>query len=159
MPAPYNTTPMLSAYVGEEVNPNPIWGTPVEYLSTTERAQYALTFVSSAIRDASGNLFDTGDAATVHSSSGRAIFVMDENGEFYASKYQMVGDFHHSSLVAGAAVAAAGELEVDNGALKTISDKSGHYRPRRPYTDQAIDCLTQNGIDLQGVTLDFVGGP
>ena len=136
---PYGTTPMLSAYVGEEFSPNPVWGSSaVKYLSATDRAQYALTFVGGTIRDAGGNLFDTQDAATLHSATGRAIFVMDANGEFYASKYQMVGDFHHSSLLAGAPVAAAGELEVENGVLKAVSDKSGHYRPGRLYTDQAI---------------------
>src|SRR6267154_3673541 len=145
MPPPYGTTPMLSAYAGEEISPNPVWGnSAVRYLSATDRAPYALTFVGGTIQDANGNLFDTQAAATLHSASGRAIFVMDANGEFYASKYQMVGDFHHSSLLAGAPAAAAGELEVKNGVLKAISDKSGHYRPRRPYTDQAIDRLTQN---------------
>lgn len=159
MPAPYSTTPMLAAYVGEEIDPNSIWPTAVKYLSATERADCALDFDNGLIKDAQGNAFDTRDAATLHSNVPRAIFVMDENGNFYASKYQAVGEFHHSSLVAGGEVAAAGELEVEDGVLKTISDKSGHYRPRLPFTDQAIDQLQQNGVDLQGVTRDFVGGP
>jgi hypothetical protein len=62
MPPPYGTTPMLSAYAGEDVDPNPIWGTAVTYLSATKRAQYALTFIGGTIMDASGSLFDTGDA-------------------------------------------------------------------------------------------------
>jgi hypothetical protein len=159
MPPPYNATHILQHYVGEDVLPNPIWGTAVRYLSATDRAAYALSFSGGLIRDANGNLFDTRNATSVHSSSPRAIFVMDSNGTFYASNDQMIGDFHHSSFLAGGAVAAAGELEVENGVLKTISDKSGHYRPRRPFGDQAIDRLGQIGVTLQGVTVDYVGAP
>jgi hypothetical protein len=63
--------------------------------------------------DASGAPFDTSDASTVFSAEGRAIFVMDENGDFYASKSQQVGRFHHSSLAGGEPVAAAGEMKVE----------------------------------------------
>lgn len=159
MPPPYNTTPMLQHYAGEDVAPNAIWGTAVQYLSATQRATYALSFNGGLIHDANGNLFDTRNATSVHSSSPRAIFVMDLNGRFYASNDQKVGEFHHSSFLAGDAVAAAGELEVENGVLKTISDKSGHYRPRRPFGDQAIDQLRQIGVSLQGVTVDYGGAP
>jgi len=56
---------------------------------------------------------------------------MDADGTFYASMEQAVGEFHHSSLVAGDPVAAAGELDVGQGVLEALSDKSGHYRPAR----------------------------
>ena len=49
-----------------------------------------------------------GNASTVFSGEGKAIFVMDENRDFYASKFQQVGRFHHSSLAGGEPVAAAG---------------------------------------------------
>ena len=78
------------------------------------------------------------------------IFVMDPNGSIYAAdwvseykkggfydalKYfgpapkQIVG-FNHSSLVAGEAIAAAGEIKVNNGKLELLSNKSGHYWPK-----------------------------
>src|SRR5262245_28087078 len=138
MPPPYQTTPMFQIYVGENVFPNRIWGTAVQYLSATGRAAYALSFSGGLIRDANGNLFDTRNAPPAQSSAPRAIFVMDSNGTFYASNHHMVGDFHHSSFLAGAAVAAAGELEVENGVLKAISNRSGHYRPHRRFGNQAI---------------------
>lgn len=155
---PYRTTSLLSEYVGEEDPQNDIWGHPVRYLSETERNSFLLTFRAGKVCDGDGNPFDTTAAATLHSGAGRAIFVMDAHGNFYASKYQAVGEFHHSSLVAGAPVAAAGEVEVRSGVLKAPSDKSGHYRPTRSFTNQAIDQLRTNGVDLQGVRLDFVGG-
>jgi hypothetical protein len=96
---------MLSQYVGEEVPGNQVWaGSAVRYLDAAERAPYALIFHNGRIFDADKNLFDTRDAETVHSDAPRAIFVMDANGTFYASKEQAIGEFHHSSLVGGAPV-------------------------------------------------------
>src|ERR1700730_1917283 len=155
---PYRETPMLPAYAGEHVPGNMIWdGSAVEYLTDAERAPYALTFRDGLIFDANGSLFDTTGAETLHSGPGRAIFVMDASGNFYASMDQKPGEFHHSSLVAGGPVAAAGELEVGRGGLKTISDKSGHYRPRLRYTEQAIAQLKRTNISLREVEFDFVG--
>jgi hypothetical protein len=99
-------------------------------------------------------LFDTRNAESLFSDR-RAIFIMDANGSFFASREHNMGDFHHSSLAAGAPVAAAGELEVIDGKLVTLSDKSGHYRPTRIFTNQAIDQLKENLISFEGVTLDL----
>lgn len=155
--AKYKTTSMDDAYVGEHLPGNQVWGTPVKYLSETERAAYKLEVRDGKIYDSAGRLFDTRDAATAHSGGGRAIFVMDENGSFYASKYQQVGEFHHSSLAAGKPVAAAGEVSVENGVLKILSDKSGHYKPGSSFTQQAVDSLQGSGIDMRTVRTDFIG--
>lgn len=153
----FQTTPMKAAYNGENLPGNPIWaGSQVKYLTESERAAYKLEFRNGKIYDANGQLFDTGNAATAHSGDGRAIFVMDENGNFFASKHQAVGEFHHSSLAAGQPVAAAGELRVEQGVLQVISDKSGHYKPSSEFTRQALDSLNQNGIDTNKVVKDFV---
>jgi hypothetical protein len=85
-----------------------------------------MEFKDGKIYDANGRLFDTSTASTAHSGGGNAIFVMDANGNTFASKTQIVGEFHHSSLAAGQPVAAAGELRVEQGVLKAITDKSGH---------------------------------
>jgi hypothetical protein len=156
-PPKYKTTPMKRQYVGEDQPGNAIWGSQVKYLSESERAAYKLEFRNGEIYDSSGRPFDTSNARTAHSGRGRAIFVMDEDGNFYASKVQKVGEFHHSSLAAGQPVAAAGELDVENGVLKTISDKSGHYQPGRAYTDQALDSLQRSGVDTSNVQQDFIG--
>lgn len=107
----YRVTPMLSEYVGEHILGNAVWGTAVEYPSDVERRAFALSFRSGKIYDSAGDPFDASIASTLHSNAPRAIFVMDQHGDFFASKHHAVGSFHHSSLVGGAPVAAAGEIE------------------------------------------------
>lgn len=156
--ARYTTKPMLGMYKGEHVQGNPIWqGKTVKYLTDAERTAHQLTFKDGKIHDADGNLFDTSAASSLHSGGGKAIFVMDSNGNFFASKTHAQGEFHHSSLAAGQPVAAAGELVVQNGVLKGITDRSGHYHPTRDLTDQALNALEANGIDLRGVQKSFEG--
>ncbi|WP_331758056.1 hypothetical protein OG225_42045 (plasmid) [Nocardia sp. NBC_01377] len=145
----FNTTEMDSHYVGEEVPGNSIWpGSNVKYLTDEERAAYQLTVKDGKIYDANGNLFDTSSAATAHSGNGRAIFVMDENGNLYASTRHAVGEFHHSSFLGGKPVAGAGELQVVNGELRLITDQSGHYKPSQDYTRQVIDNLQGQGVQV-----------
>src|SRR5262249_36345001 len=123
----YKTKAMDPGYKGEHIPGNKIWGSAVEYLDPTARQAFRLVIKDGKVYDASGKLFDTATGATVHSGDGRAIFVMDAEGSFYASKFQEVGKFHHSSLLAGEPAAAAGELGVVKGEIKVLSDRSGHY--------------------------------
>jgi hypothetical protein len=153
----YQTTPMLDAYRGEDMPDNQIWGTAVKYLAPQEREAFRLRFKDGLIFGADGSLFDTSEAVSLHSSTPKAIFVMDATGEFFAAHNQIIGQFHHSSLAAGEPVAAAGELLVLGGLLIEISNKSGHYRPGRLFMDQAIDSLARKGVELTGEEIDFVG--
>jgi hypothetical protein len=73
-------------------------------LAPEQRETYRVVFDDNGIlRSASdGSVFDTVDAVSAHSTSGgRAIFVMDEQGNLYVSKSQDVGRFHHSTLSGG----------------------------------------------------------
>jgi hypothetical protein len=114
-----------------------------------ERERYRLRFGSDGfIYDASGNKFDTTKAVRIDEHGVKtfpklAMFVMDHQGNFYASNFQRVGIFHHSSFVGGADVAAAGEFEVIGGRLQFINDRSGHYRGDLAFSQQAIDRLDQ----------------
>jgi len=153
----FRTTPMSQKYAGEHLPGNDVWGSEVRYLSDAERQQHKLVFREGKIYHADGRLFDTSGVVRIGPSSGRAIFAMDENGELYASLTPAVGKFHHSSLLAGQPVAAAGELRVRNGVLELISDQSGHYSPSQEYTQQALAVLQRNGIDLRGVTQELIG--
>lgn len=81
----------------------------------------------------------------------RAIFVMNAQGELYASTFQEARYMHHSSLSGGNDVAAAGELVVENGSVRGITSRSGHYRPEPKYTNQLITSLREMGFDLAGV--------
>ena len=137
---PYATTPVLPQYVTEQMT----------YVTDPdEREKYRLRFGSNGfIYDASGKKFDTRNAVRVDEHGVRsllklAMFVMDAAGNFYASNFQEVHVFHHSSLVGGESVAAAGELEVIGGRLEFINDRSGHYRQPPQFIEQALDRLRQ----------------
>jgi len=94
--------------------------------------------------------FDTRDAKTWWSGHGRAMFVMDEHGNLYASLEQDVGRLHHSSFLGGKPVAGAGELEVHDGVPRVVTRKSGHYQPTPELLQQVRDMLRGQGIDVSG---------
>lgn len=170
---PLPSTPMNSTWHYEDLpgdTRNP-WGgfsypngepSAVKYLDEAERESYRL-FVDADgnLRRASDNeLFDTSSADTVWGGAdgGRAIFVMDKNGNLYASNYQGRGEFHHSSLLAGGEVAGAGEIRVDNGRIVDMTDKSGHYQPSADLNDNAVDELRRQGLNTEGMKqYDFDG--
>ena len=144
------TIPMLERFIGEDQPENKVWlGSQVVYLNEAQRAEYELKVKDGKIYDAAGDLFDTSDAESLHSDEyGFAIFVMDEAGRLFASQRHEQGRFHHSSLVAGAPVAAAGEIMVKDGVLKKLTDRSGHYRPPNEFTDQIVSFLKRHEVDL-----------
>jgi hypothetical protein len=80
---------------------------------------------------------------------------MDRHGNFYVSLQHEAGRFHHSSFLHAAPVAAAGELDVQNGILRVLSDQSGHYLPTPTLTKQAVDALTKHGIDMTNVKVEM----
>ncbi|HET9642184.1 MAG TPA: hypothetical protein VFP68_02215, partial [Burkholderiaceae bacterium] len=89
--------------------------------------------------------YDTTRAVGLYSSA-IAMFVMDHDGNIYASTRRVPGKFHHSSFVAGGAVAAAGEIEVRNGEVTYISRRSGHYWPSEAQLDQMAENLRSQGV-------------
>ncbi len=144
------TTPMIAVFAGENVPGNRVWshGRVVTYLSPTERARYKLEMKDGVIYDAQGNRFDTANATSIHGGRSKAIFVMDVDGNIYASTFQGAGRFHHSSLMGGAPIAAAGEIVVDNGRLVMINNASGHYLPGPELTDQALNVMRRHGVNV-----------
>lgn len=99
-------------------------------------------FRDGKIFDATGAPFSSYNFAFINF---RAIWVMDGYGNFFATTEQLKEYVHHSSLMDGRPVAAAGEMVVWRGRLKYINDLSGHYHPRAHHFFQA---LTQLSIDL-----------
>ncbi|MEV5748229.1 hypothetical protein AB0L00_10460 [Actinoallomurus sp. NPDC052308] len=142
---------MEREYRGEHLPaPNKSWthGSQVQYLDDAARQRYRLTVGSDGrLYDSSGRLFDTRRGTSAWTPDrGRAIYVMDEHGNLYASNTQVVGQFHHSSFLAGGPVAGAGELEVVNGNLMAISRQSGHYKPTPQHLQQVTDHLRGQGL-------------
>jgi hypothetical protein len=146
---PLPTKPMQTGFEGEHLPGNSIWGTEVKYLDDAGRESYRVIPKDGKLVDVNGNPFDTTAGVTHWSGDGRAIYVMDEQGNIYASNYQEVGAFHHSSLLGGKPVSAAGELEVRNGDLVRLTDQSGHYRPTQAMTQQMAQRLRDAGIPIR----------
>ncbi|QCE42986.1 hypothetical protein [Psychroserpens sp. NJDZ02] len=142
----YETTKMSENYKGEETGNG--WCAPkkVKYLTHTERAKLKLEFKDGKVYDFEGNLFDTSNSNSIF-SDGKAIFVMDAQGNIYASKYQAIGEFHHSSILGGEPVAGAGEITASNGIITEISNKSGHYQPDRAINSQVIEQISNQRIN------------
>lgn len=79
---------------------------------------------------------------------------MDPQGRVFVSNYPVIGEFHHSSFLSGGKVAAAGEVEVINGKILSINNRSGHYKPKSELTDQFVFELSERGADLSGTEID-----
>jgi len=93
-------------------------------------------------------LLDTEKMVTHHSGPGYAIYVLSGDGNFHVASHK-VGQYHHSSLLAGGRVACAGEMKVTNGVLKLLSNKSGHYQPDNDDLLHALAILQKNGNSMQ----------
>jgi hypothetical protein len=145
--APYRlNVALLQQYAGEQHGH--VWGTPVTYLQDeAQRAPYRLYVQDGKLYDAQGELFDTRGAGSAFGGTpGRAIFVMDAMGSFYASNVHAPGKFQHSSFLAGGPVAAAGEMEVHNGKLRLVTKRCETYRPTWAQVRQAVHRLESLGV-------------
>lgn len=122
----------------------------VEYDSTYQKIGMTM------VHFAGGRLFrdqactrplDTKHMVTAFSGPGKAIYVMGRTGNIHLSSHS-VGYRHHSSLLAGTSVAGAGELQVEDGRLKWISNKSGHYAPSVVHLVQTLHQLQKRGVPM-----------
>lgn len=138
----YRTLPLLPDYHGEHLAPGEHpRAVGVSYLDVHQREAFRLTFRDGLLYDSDGTLFDTADA-----TQGHAIFVMDPQGNVYASRSHERDVFHHASLVAGEPVAASGTLTAVHGRLEYVSDVGGHYWPTRAHMMQFVDAMRARGV-------------
>ncbi|MET9210749.1 MULTISPECIES: hypothetical protein [unclassified Nocardia] len=157
----YATTPIQENFRGEHLPGNSVWGDKrVVYLTPSERESYRIIVHDGFLYDARGQLIDTSDAHTLWSpEGGRAIFVMDGSGDLYSSPHHVLGEFHHSSFLAGEPAAGAGEIDVRQGRVRLISDQSSHYRPARRYTEQVVDSLARQGVQVDDLQVEYHSPP
>ncbi|MCP4346294.1 MAG: hypothetical protein GY795_12305, partial [Desulfobacterales bacterium] len=151
----YKTTPMDNEFAGEHYYGNEIWPeSRVEYLDDVARQAYKVKIIDGKFYDLTGKLFDTSVARpSVFTGEGMAIYAMDDMGNIYVSNYHVSGKFHHSSFLSGRPVAAAGQISVENGIIKTITRKSGHYRPKKEFFEQFIKELGERGVNLNNMKI------
>lgn len=80
-----------------------------------------------------------------------AIWVFSPANKFYSHLVKL-GRFHHSSLLEGTEINAAGEWGVKQGKIEWINGKSGHYRPDTALFIGAVKFLKQeNAFDADAV--------
>lgn len=150
----YTLYPMKPQYVGENIRVPK----SVHYLQAGPARQ------ATRLRVKDGLLVDQSDEPLDPSVEDRpnrdgfAIFVMDATGVIYVSFDHQQGRFHHSSLLAGAPVAAAGDMTILNGRLLAISNASGHYRPPPSSLLAVLGNLEALGIDTSKVKVTRIFG-
>ena len=77
--------------------------------------------------------------------SGRLTYVVTESGQL------IIGRTPHTSLSRGTDVLAAGEARFVNGALRSINNASGHYRPSGAAAQGAAEtAFGRAGFDAAG---------
>jgi hypothetical protein len=94
-----------------------------------------------------GQPLKTDNMVTHFSGPGKAIYVLSVEGNLHVASH-VVGHRHHSSLLAASTAAGAGEIEVRNGHVTWISNKSGHYRPTIYHMLQTLHLLQKKGVPM-----------
>ena len=149
-----------------------------KYFDEGERKAAEITFAEDGTARGKTDIKDDGTAGGPEGKlRGAREFVMDEDGKLhqFQQKVRPTGKqfvsvtgktldedaaTHHSSILAGKAVANAGEMEFDaEGKLKKISNKSGHYKPGAGQMIQSLEQLAKQGALLDKTYVMADGSP
>jgi hypothetical protein len=177
----YKTTPMTPKHIGENKvathrGPSQTAKGGVQktaYLNDSQLKQHEINVKNGKIVDAQGKNLDTTGAncAFKGAEKDQMVFTMGKNGQMHAAdagkqeqNFKNAYDkgvtkdlylFHHSSLTRGKETAASGGIEVKNGELKSISNKSGHYLPEVKDNLQAINELEKKGVNTDNTKMQM----
>jgi hypothetical protein len=135
----------------------------VRYLRTEEqREPYRLSMRRDdggrplyLVQGGSDTPFSTSDFYSYGGGSGWAAFAMDPDGNIYAGEHR-IQRFHHSSFLAGGRAAASGEIKVERGQLKAVSNKTGHYHAEAIHLANLLREFDEMGADLGAVEVYIV---
>lgn len=130
----------------------------VTYLDPKDRIHFELFDGSPMTQGMFQDVWDTSDMFSKHSGKGFGIYVMDASGNMYGDQHK-VGLFHHSSFLAGGDVAGAGEIKVQSGTVKWVTNKTGHYKAGEQQLWQVLDELKGRGVNLSGVEVSTFDTP
>jgi len=142
------------------------YGVTTKYANDAEReAMRVRQGDGGLLEDASSNLKNgrqgwamSPDTGAMHTFDDVAHIVDPHTGANISETRDIYGDAkrghkvktnHHSTALAGGAVAGAGFAEFDHGSLATVSDDSGHYTPEAEYTHQAVRQMANSGMSMQ----------
>lgn len=85
-----------------------------------------------------------------------SIFVLSPDGKIYQD-YAEEGSLHHSSLLSGGAVLAAGNMKFVDGQVTEISNMSGHYKPGEVTLIHTLKALEQQGVNTYNIVINTRG--
>ncbi len=122
--------------------------TKVKYLENEEARREFQLDINGTIKQG-GQPYDTSKMYSKFKGDGFGIYVMGKDGRFFSTSHK-IGLFHHSSFLGGGDVAGAGEMKVEGGELKYLTNKSGHYWPGDRELGQTIDALKKAGASGYG---------
>lgn len=130
----------------------------VKYFNNRERSALKIMVKDGLLYNSKGEKLDPQLDQPKHAGrSGKAIFTISIDGQFWVCFDQRYGYIHHSSLLAGAPVLSAGELVLEDGQLLSISNASGHYKPSAKSLVVALKLLANMGVNLSEVERFEVG--
>jgi len=136
---------MHKSYEGEEKGD--VFQYRVNYLSESERMKYRVYVNDKGeLVDRDGKVFGS-DSLREHES----LYVIGTDGALYVMDSTVVGDFHHSSFLAGGDVVAAGMIEIIRGKIDYIDNSSGHYMPSNRTLDRILDILESHKVRINQV--------
>jgi hypothetical protein len=164
--------------IGEKEHVNKV---TTRRLDTDSQDRLEVGFKDGKMVGSDGNNLDTtgatgfGGFGSKHEVAGRHIFGMDKTGTIRTGDAWGEGRLwkndrsgadeggvemswmNHSSLLNGKKAAGAGEMRVEDGQVKLVSDNSGHYTPDSDMMQQTVGHLEDHGVDLAQMTTEFVG--
>ncbi|RUR18427.1 hypothetical protein ELY21_08180 [Legionella sp. km535] len=123
-----------------------------EFFNPEERDMLRAVIRQGAFYNAGGEVLDTQKSIS-HGKEGFAAFTLNVNGElsiFQHIDHDKTG-IAHSSMNAGVPVVSAGEIEIKNGKLISITEHSGHYRPSLYSMYKTLDYFRKQGVDISDV--------
>lgn len=127
------------------------------YLTAQSRAEFNLD-ISKGKLHKKGSLYDSSSLLS-HGKKGFVSFTLNTAGELsvfehlYAAKTIDDLIFFHSSMNAGEAVLAAGEMQIKKGMLVCITTHSGHYQPSAYNIFRLLVYLDDRKVDLSKVKI------
>jgi len=138
------TAQLQPEYVGDDLLEDALGRRTLEF-DDGMRESHRLQVRDGLLLKADGTPLDTGDTTF--------LIVLAPDGELYAAEgdYSSPVKIHHSSILAGAPVASAGEIAVRAGKVLRVTSRSGHYKPPMCLLDQLRAELKQRGVALDGV--------
>lgn len=140
-----------------DFDPNSLTGRLVEYDEAAPKQESTRVSVAGgSFKRSTGDPVDTKDSVTFQRGIGWEIFVMGPGGDIHMASHK-IGKYHHSSLLGGGSVAAAGMMRVTGGTLQELNNHSGHYQPKEEHLRQVVRHLQVNGVPLN-FTLEILGG-